>query len=967
MPAAVPPRTVYVLAGEFSAPADAAHPLSVFEKARSAPNPGKALEDLMSRAGERALNMLHLGDEGRLRIDQLLLTTMPDVGGSAMAHAIHLPNVIKRRLQLAETCQARFEVGSSDAGASLFASAVHLLKGLDEPGTALVVAGQIMPGGRDAIQTVSQVLDTPERALGVTMIAVGDLLLDLEAWQWRQAEGRRLFLSGLSVDEPTADTPVPPPEAFAAEVEAMVRHKLALAAEYPAAQRRGDDGPGPERGARISRWMTDWHVALASNGACAVVLTTDESLVRRWLRATGQRRVVRVLGVGEGDADPRLAMRAEPFAFFKSLRQALVSLRRATDTNHEFLRASAFAVLHDAFPSIEHAFLLGLGFTPPEAMRRSQSYWPNPYGGLTAFGHALAASGLVQIAKAFHVFTHTPAYIRGAPGPLHPDTVHTDEALHCLTTSVGGPLSHIVATLLQSCPVGESPPASPLVEPFRPRRRHRLNAALLRDFEAKTRWLSRLAERYREALAIHGPAHVPPGMDVALVEARTHFDLRLMTLPLPAAFLADHARPPAAAAALSAPSVEAAREAVRAALLADPDRPEDPAARDAAERRLFADLRVPVAVVTGPPPPDAEPGVVRGFGLVADAAAEAGVGDLVVVRPGLVGGYPVVEGVLAPDRLPGLVPPWYRGLGPPDLERDAPMLDPAWPVRHLDAGDHLRETPVSALLDHLVTGPLDADVMGALQALGALIVERLLSRPDAAPSNGAVRLLHELVLQSEPSRARLATAVRALIGASDAEPAPTPEPLAYLELDLVDAGVQSDAGLVTRMSAVSEALRRADGWLAGAQVTHGRVGDAFGVTIRQPHGAAAAWRAVMRFAAEVHHTCRAAGIAVRSAVCVGEGVAFPEVFGRFGAAGMPQKAVHLTLQHAPPFRRTPPGFAGVRRDGLAVVVTGQPDAETARATCAALWQAQGAPTPEPFAFDALPEAGTGVYFDLRRY
>ena len=79
----------------------------------------------------------------------------------------------------------------------------------------------------------------------------------------------------------------------------MVRHKLALAEEYPAAQRRGPEG-GPEGAARISRWMTDWHLARASNGACAVVLTTDETLVRRWLRATGQHRVVRVLGVGEG-------------------------------------------------------------------------------------------------------------------------------------------------------------------------------------------------------------------------------------------------------------------------------------------------------------------------------------------------------------------------------------------------------------------------------------------------------------------------------------------------------------------------------------------------------------------------------------------------------------------------------------------------------------------------------------------
>jgi hypothetical protein len=379
---------------------------------------------------------------------------------------------------------------------------------------------------------------------------------------------------------------------------------------------------------------------------------------------------------------------------------------------------------------------------------------------------------------------------------------------------------------------------------------------------------------------------------------------------------------------------------------------------------------VPVAVVTGPPAPDAEPGVVRAFALVTDTAADASVGDLVIVRQGLAGGYPVVAGRLPPDRLPGLVPPWYRALGPPDDERDAPLLDPDWPVRHVDAADHLRETPLDALLARIVARPLDAEVMGLLQAVGTLVVERLLARPEVVPPNGAVRLLHELVLQAEPSRARLATALRALTGRTDADPRPVPEPLAYFELDLIDAGSQTDAALVTRMSAVSEALRRADGWLAGAQVTHGRVGDAFGVTIRQSLGPEAAWRAVLRFAGEVHHTCRAAGIPVRSAVSVGAGVAFPEVFGRFGAAGLPQKAVHLTIRHAPIFRRPPadaPREGIVRRDGLALVVTDQPDPETARLTCEALWRGIGEPAPSPLCFAPLPEAGPGVYYDLRRF
>ena len=952
-------RPVYVLAGEYSAPPEVAHPTAVFEKARGTANPGKALEDLMSRAGERALNMLALGDEGRLSVEQLLLTTMPDVGGSAIAHAIHLPNVLKRRLGLAERCQARFEIGSSDAGASLFASAVHLLRGLDDPSTALVVAGQTMPGGRDAIQTVAQVLDGPERELGMTMIAVGDLLVDLAAWQWRQEQAHRTWRPGLSVDEPCADGVDPGAEAFAAALEANVRHKLALAEEYPAAQRAG--GEGPEGAAPLSHWMTDWHLARASVGACAVVLTTDEALVGRWLASSNAGRVVRVLGVGEGDADPRLSMRGEPFNFFKSLRQALVSLRRNTDTNHDFLRCSAFAVLHDAFPSIEHAFLLGLGFSPDEAMRRSRSYWPNPYGGLTAFGHALAASGLVQIAKAFHVFTRPDAYLPDPPGPLHVDFTGSNEPLHCVTASVGGPMSHIVATLLQSVPARPETWAPRALEPFRPRKRHRQNEPLVTDFEAKTLWVARLAERYREALAIVAPHHCGPGESLAVLEARTHFDLRLMSLPLPAAFVAHHAvSGPAADAALSAPTVEAAKAAVRRFLPEESVGAE--AAREAAERRLFADLRVPVAITTGPPGPADEPGTVRAFSLVTAATESCGVGDLVVLsRDPAAPLYPVVVRKMPPEALPGLIPPWYAGMGGPGAN-NRPLLAPAERLRYVDVDAALQETSVLEVLGVLIARELTPAVMCVLQAIGTIVVERVLAAPELPAPRGALRLLHELVLQPEPSRWRLATALRELTGLPDTVPAPTPEHLAYCEFDLLGAGAQDTAALVTRLSALSDVIRKAEGWLAGAQITHGRVGDAFAVTVRQPLDAESAWRAMLRFALEVHHGCRVLGVQLRSGVSVGTGLTFPEVYGRFGAAGGLQKAVHLTLEHAAAFRRD----TSDRRDGLAIVVTEAASEARAQATCTALWRCVGERPVPQVAFEGIPAAGDGVFADIRR-
>ena len=952
-------RTVYVLAGEYSAPPEEAAPVSVFEKARATPHAGRALEDMMVQAGERAILALNLGDAGRLSVDRLLLTTMPDVGGTAITHAINLPNVLKRRLGLSESCQARFEIGSSDAGASLFASAVHLLKGLDDPGTAIVIAGQVMPGGREAIATVSQVLDRAERESGLTMIAVGDLLMDLEAWLYeadRERADDRLGGTG-----PT----------FEAAIEEIVRTKLLLAVEYPSAQRRGLTSPATA--ARVSRHMTDWHLAWASNGACAVVLTTDEALVREWLSQGGRRRVVRVLGVGEGDADPRLSMRGEPFVFFKSLRQALVSLRRNTDTNHDFLRSSAFTVLHDAFPSIEQAFLLGLGFSPVEAARRARSYWPNPYGGLTTFGHALAASGLVQIAKAFHVFTRPAAYVPVRGGEEQPDFTRATIPLHCLTTSVGGPLSHVVATLLQSCAVdvetqtSSASPGSggqvthpPLLGPFRPRRRHQRDEPLVKDFDAKIRWICRLARRYREATA-EASAHLlgvqSPALGLAVVEARTHFDARLVPLPLPEDFVSRHVVPETAPAdGLSASSVDELRDRVRAFAASRSGRPSEGVER--IERDAYAGLRLPVALVTGDLPhlPDAEQ--VRSFVYVPEDVGDVGIGDLVVIASGASGasGATVLR-VLPADVAPALVPLWYRTLqaqaasSPGDWDPDATFLAQA-------SGGEPRQTTTRALLKVLVDAPLNPAIMGALQALGTLVVEDCLRVVARVPTNGAVALLHELVLQPEPNRDRLATALRGLCGLDDGQPETPVERLAYCEFELLEPTQgETTAHLVSRFSILSGLIRRAEGWLAGSEVTHGRVGLAFAVTVRAPTDDLPFWRSILRFARDVQRGARIAGVDLRSAVCVGGGVAFSEVFGRFGAAGDVQKAVNRAVG----------GSAGGQREGLAVVVLGQADEETALALSERLWRDSG-PDDESQRVEAGPVfgMGKGVYYDLRR-
>lgn len=69
--------------------------------------------------------------------------------------------------------------------------------------------------------------------------------------------------------------------------------------------------------------------------------------------------------------------------------------------------------------------------------------WSNPFGGLLCFGHALGASGLVQVNKAHHRFCGDQRYIREVGG-----AGARGSSPFAFATSVGGPLSHIVVALL---------------------------------------------------------------------------------------------------------------------------------------------------------------------------------------------------------------------------------------------------------------------------------------------------------------------------------------------------------------------------------------------------------------------------------------------------------------------------------------------------------------------------------------
>src|SRR5207302_4761057 len=156
--------------------------------------------------------------------------------------------------------------------------------------------------------------------------------------------------------------------------------------------------------------------------------------------------ITEVLGVGEGSSNENLLHRQSPLVFGTAVREALADT--ADDARLPFTAFSsrAFGVAHDAFPSIELSFLLAMGLSFERSVERMAEGWPNPFGGLLTFGHALGASGLVQVNKAHHLFSGDQRYLKDGP---HRRQGFRETGAIAFTSSVGGPLSHVVATLLR--------------------------------------------------------------------------------------------------------------------------------------------------------------------------------------------------------------------------------------------------------------------------------------------------------------------------------------------------------------------------------------------------------------------------------------------------------------------------------------------------------------------------------------
>jgi hypothetical protein len=378
-------------------------------------------------------------------------------------------------------------VGTSDSGAWTFAQAVRAARNAELPATILVVAGQIIPSGYVSQYQIRTVLGQDDQAHGLDMLAIGDLVMDVLR--------RNLRLQRDEIER---------------LLSRVAARKLGAGAGYPAGIHAGR---GYKRESRRTPYFDASDIAVPCCGAAATIVTSDEELALAIAASRSERfrtpPVTEVLGVGEGSSNENFLHRKSPLLFTTAVREAFADTADDARLPLSVFPCCAFGVAHDAFPSIELSFLLGMGLSWERSAERMAEGWSNPLGGLLTFGHALGASGLVQVNKAHHLFCVDQRYIAESPGHRR-EGFRRDGAL-AFTTSVGGPLSHVVAGIFRG--------GYQELRPLRDRVSRR--AAGKEGAPAGTEWRAR---RYQLRLVL--PSYLR-GVDGAwLVEGTTYVSIR---------------------------------------------------------------------------------------------------------------------------------------------------------------------------------------------------------------------------------------------------------------------------------------------------------------------------------------------------------------------------------------------------------------------------------------------------------
>jgi hypothetical protein len=775
------------------------------------------LTDLFASAAHRALTSLHAlvgGDYQQTRdsITDLFVTSMPGLESGEPMNIGLVPQALRALLGLSPRTRAQFIVGTSDSGAWTFAQAVRSARNAERPATILVVAGQVIPSGYASQYQIRTVLGEDDQASGLDMLAVGDLVMDIQR--------RNLGLSRSELEK---------------FLERVAARKHQTGTHYPAGIASGKPF---RRAARRTPYFDASDIAAPCCGAAATLITSDEELVEA-IAATRTARfrtapVTEVLGVGEGSSNQNFLHRKSPLFFVTAVRDALSDLADDAALPLSTFGACAFGVVHDAFPSIELSFLLGIGLGWERAQERMQEGWSNPVGGLLTFGHALGASGLVQVNKAHHLFCVDQRYLVEQAGKRR-QGFREDGAL-AFTTSVGGPLSHVVGSLLRGG-------YQQLRAARRPGRSNEEHAPLNKEWREK---------RYQLRLLL--PAHVRAQPEAWLVEGTTWVSIRSCLRALSHQEIAqllfdglDQLVQPA--------HVQHLRQRLRTAVLVAQQESERLASMFDVFRLLTDEVREIAAEVRS-----------RGYAQPqAQALTDEKLADWLKESlrvPLAVICRPSEEGAVREVRF---LPQGAEALD--DVERVSPLLKPLpSPPEELPFWNARASRPAVT-----ATGPLAVTPSG--------IVDVLAARPGGPRTAAELELLR-LWFSPDPPRVLLERALRGT-GATGVAPPPKVRAVFY-------AGEIGDPGTLVGTEAAHDLIgivaREARAYLEAYESTVVQMGSSLlAVAFDRPPfrtGGEEPLLSAARFALEVARGAAEHGIRVRGAACSGEGAVFEDTNGR---------------------------------------------------------------------------------------
>ncbi len=814
------------------------------------------LTDLFASAAHRALTSLHSligGDYRRTRdsITDLFVTSMPGLEPSEPMNIGLVPQALRALLGLSPRTRAQFIVGTSDSGAWTFAQAVRTARNAERPSTVLVVAGQIIPSGYASQYQIRTVLGEEDQARGLDMLAVGDLVMDIQ---------RRNL--GLTREEL---------EKFLERVSAR---KHQTGAHYPAGSASGRPF---RRDSRRTPYFDASDIAAPCCGAAATLITSDEELVEA-IAATRTTRfrtapVTEVLGVGEGSSNQNFLHRKSPLFFVTAVRDALADLADDAQVALSTFGTCAFGVVHDAFPSIELSFLLGLGLGWERARERMQEGWSNPVGGLLSFGHALGASGLVQVNKAHHLFCVDQRYLVEQAGKRR-QGFREDGAL-AFTTSVGGPLSHIVGSLLRG--------GYHRLQPSRAPRGNEEHAPLSKA------WRDR---RYQLRLLL--PSHLRGQPGAFLVEGTTWVSIRSCLRALPHEVIARLEFE--GLAELVQPShIEQVRQRLRTAVLVAQQESERLSSMFDVFRLLTDEVREIAAEVRS-----------RGYGQPgAQALGDEKLADrlkeclrvplAVICRPSEEGAQREVR---------------FLPQGAPALERVSPDLKP------------LPSLPEELPFWHAGAARPAAPATGPLAVTASGIVDVLAARPGGPRTAAELELLR-LWFSPDPPRALLQRALRGT-GAAGVAPPPKVRAVFYAG-EIADSGDLVDAEAAHELMGV--VAREARAYLEAYESTVVQMGSSLlAVAFERPPfhmGGGEPLLSAARFGLEVARGGLEHGIHMRGAASAGEGAVYEDANGRSAVASEAWARTAGLLAKLPVLSPHRSAFALAGASPLVVTLLGQ--------------------------------------------